>query len=306
MDDRAQGLKDLDLQHCTLPVERALGVQWCVETDTFQFRMILQDKPLTRRGILSTVSSVYDPLGFLFPFTLIGKQILQQLCRDKAEWDDPVPDELRIKWEKWRKDLLHLEQLKIPRCFIPDGFGKIRSVELHHFSYASVSGYGQCSYLRLVNDRKQVHCSFAMGKARVTPMKTVTIPRLELIAALVSVNVGSTLRRELDYEKVAEVFWTDSQVILGYIKNNAKRFHVFVANRVQQIRENSTPEQWRYINSEENPADEASRGSSPNVLIHSSCWITGPSFLWDCEVFSGHGEDNNFPILPDDPEVRRT
>ena len=306
VDDRAKCLKDLDLQHCTLPVERALGVQWCVETDTFEFRIILQDKPMTRRGILSTVSSVYDPLGFLSPFTLIGKQILQQLCCDKAEWNDQVPDELRMKWDKWRTDLLHLEQLKIPRCSIPDGFGNIRSVELHHFSDASVSGYGQCSYLRLVDDRKQVHCSFAMGKARVTPLKTVMMPRLELIAALVSVNVGSTLRRELDYEKVAEVFLTDSQVVLGYIKNNAKRFHVFVAYRVQQIRENSTPEQWRYISSEENPADEASRGSSPNVLTHSSRWIMGPSFLWDCEVFSGHGEDNNFPILPDDPEVRRT
>ena len=93
-DDRAKGLKNLDLHQNSLPMEGALGVQWCVETDSFQFRITLQDKPLTRRGILSTVSSVYDPLGFLAPFILIGKQILQQLCRDKADWDEPIPDQV--------------------------------------------------------------------------------------------------------------------------------------------------------------------------------------------------------------------
>ena len=91
-DERAKSLKNLDLHQNSLPMERALGVQWCVETDSFQFRITLQDKPLTRRGILSTASSVYDPLGFLAPFTLIGKQILQQLCRDKADWDEPIPE----------------------------------------------------------------------------------------------------------------------------------------------------------------------------------------------------------------------
>ena len=80
-----------------------------------------------------------------------------------------------------------------------------------------------------------------MGKAWETPLKTMTIPHLELIAVLVFVSLGLTLRRELDYEKVPEVFWMDRQLVLGYIKNNAKCFHVFVVNWVQQIRENSTP-----------------------------------------------------------------
>lgn len=97
-DERAKGLKNLDLHQSSLPMERALGVQWCMETDLFQFRITLQDKPLTRRGILSTVSSVYDPLGYLAPFILIGKQILQQLCHDKADWDEPIPDQARVNW----------------------------------------------------------------------------------------------------------------------------------------------------------------------------------------------------------------
>ena len=137
-------------------MERALGVQWCVETDSFQFRITLKDKPLTRRGVLSTVSSFYDPLGFAALLLLVGKRIHQALCKDKAGWDEPIPDLLRARWERWRNELLLLEQMKIPRCFKPEGFGDVKTVELHHFSDASTEGYGQCSYLRLIDEKDQV------------------------------------------------------------------------------------------------------------------------------------------------------
>ena len=168
-EDRAKGDKDLDLEHDELPLERTLGIEWCVESDSFQFRIILKDKPFTRRGILSTVSSIYDPLGFAAPFLLRGKRILQELCKDKVNWDDPVPEHLRARWERWRSELTLLEETKIPRCFKSNDFGEIKSIEIHHFSDASTDGYGQCSYLRLVDDRDRVHCSFLLGKARVTP-----------------------------------------------------------------------------------------------------------------------------------------
>ena len=177
-EDRAKGIKDLDLVHDKLPVERALGIQWCVESDTFQFRIVLGDRPLTRRGILSTINSVYDPLGFLAPVLLIGKQILQCMCREKADWDTPLSDELRGRWELWRKDLYSLEGLQIQRCLKPVGFGEAVSAELHHFSDASTKGYGQCTYLRLINRESKVHCSLIIGKSRVAPLKHVTIPRL--------------------------------------------------------------------------------------------------------------------------------
>ena len=305
-DERAKGLKNLDLHQSSLPMERALGVQWCVETDSYQFRITLQDKPLTRRGILSTVSSVYGPLGFLAPFILIGKQILQQLCRDKADWDERLPDQARVKWEKWRSELLYLEELKIPRCLVPHGFGEPTSIELHHFSDASVDGYGQYSYLRLVNKSNQVHCSFAIRKSRVTPLKNVTVPRLELTAALVSTKVSSVLRQVLDYKNVKEVFWTDSQVVLGYIRNDARRFHVFVANRVQQIRDSSSPSQWQHVRTEENPADQASRGVSPRNLVNNSHWLKGPPFLWEQTITYQGEEETTFALSPDDPELKKT
>ena len=144
--------------------------------------------------ILSTVSSIYDPPGFVAPLLLKGKQILQDLCREKADWDDPVSEDVRRKWEKWRNELLLLD-LKVPRYWTPVGFGQVKSIELHHFSDASTTGYGQCSYLRLVNSKNEVHCAFVIWKSRVSPLKPVTIPRLELSAALVFVKVSSVARR---------------------------------------------------------------------------------------------------------------
>ena len=246
LQDQLKDIQNLDFTKESLPVERALGVQWCVQSDALQFRVVLKDQPFTRRGILSTVSSVFDPLGLLAPLILTGKINLQELCRDGADWDDKVAEPLRRKWERWRSDLYVLSELKVSRCLKPEGFGELRSVELHlHFSDASKDAYGECSYLRLTNHYDQIHCFLAMAKSRVPPPppKPVTIPRLELTAALVSVRIGAILRKELEYEQITEVFWTDSKVVIGYISNDAQRFHTFVANRVQQIRDRTSPDQ---------------------------------------------------------------
>ena len=306
VEDRPKGIKELNLEKDELPMERALGVSWCIESDAFKFRIVMQDRPLTRRGILSTVSSVYDPLGFLAPLILTGKAILQDLCRGKVEWDDPIPENVRSRWLKWRDELHHLEDLSVRRCFKPEGFGTVMSTQLHHFSDASTTGYGQCSYVRLVDDKGQIHCSLIMGKARVAPLKMVTIPRLELTAAVVSVRISDMLRQELQYESVEEIFWTDSKVVLGYIKNDSKRFHVFVANRVQQIRDQTSPSQWRHVETKCNPADDASRGITAKELVESSRWISGPEFLWTPEDQWPQPLENQDLVTPsDDPEVKK-
>ncbi|KAJ8411167.1 hypothetical protein AAFF_G00171730 [Aldrovandia affinis] len=180
-------------------MERALGVQWCVASDEFQFRVVIKENPLTRRGVLSTVASVYDPLGFVAPFILVGKQILQQMCHDKLSWDDALPDDLRPLWEFWLQDLQNLAGVKIKRCYIPSSF-EVQRYELHHFSDASVSGYGECSYLRAVSTSNEVHCSLVMGKSRVAPTKVTTIPRLELSAAVVAVRTSDMLKKELEVD----------------------------------------------------------------------------------------------------------
>lgn len=122
-----------------------------------------------------------------------------------------------------------------------------------------------------------------IAKSRVAPQKIVTIPRLELTAAVLSVKMSQFLREELDIEIAEEHFWTDSKVVLGYINNEAQRFHVFVANRVQAIKNATSPKQWHYVSSEDNPADHASRGLSANGIV-SSIWLRGPLFLWEKEL----------------------
>ncbi|KAK3746502.1 hypothetical protein QZH41_001765 [Actinostola sp. cb2023] len=268
----------------------------------------MKDKPLTRRGILSTVSSIYDPLGLAAPFLLRGKQVLQLLCKEGIGWDDPIPDSLRAYWEIWRSELPLLEQVEMPRCFRPEDMQDLKTTELHHFSDASLEGYGQCSYLRLVDVNDRIHCSLVQGKARVTPLKPITIPRLELTAALVSVRVSDIISRELEYKELDEVFWTDSQVVLAYLNNDARRFHTYVANRVQQIRDRTKPEQWKYVESENNPADDASRGLSPKTLLQSSRWLRGPTFLWEHHSTWNSPNESEEPIglSTDDKEVKKT
>ncbi|KAI3376733.1 hypothetical protein L3Q82_000003 [Scortum barcoo] len=265
----AETVRHQDLALSEPLIERALGVKWCISSDQFLFRVVVNERPLSRRGVLSTVASIYDPLGFVAPFILVGKQILQQMCREKTGWDEPLSDDLLSQWESWLLDLQTLADVKIQRCYLPTTFGQVQSHELHNFSDASVTGYGECTYLRAVSATGQVHCSLIMGKARVAPTKVTTVPRLELSAAVVAVRTSDLLRKELEIEGAQEIFWTDSRVVLGYVNNEARRFHVFVANRIQRIKESTNPSQWRYVVSEENPADHASRGLKAKELIAS-------------------------------------
>ena len=180
---------------------------------------------------------------------------------------------------------------------------KRRSYELHHFADASTFGYGNCSYLRIKDENNQVNVALVIGKSRVASTKITTIPKLELTATLVSAKVGTKFREELCYPNLREFFWIDSKVVLGCIKNEAKRFHTFVANRVQVIKTCTNIKQWRYIDTKNNPADHASRGRTAEELVKSN-WFSGPSFLWEKEIPSSKEET---PVLQiGDPEVKAT
>lgn len=141
-----------------------------------------------------------------------------------------------------------------------------------------------------------------MGKSRVSPTKVTTIPRLELSAAVVAVQTSDKLQKELDIQDLQEFFWTDSTVVLGYINNDARRFQVFVANRIQRIKLSTKPEQWAYVASENNPADHASRGLTAQQLRNSN-WFRGPKFLWQKEL--PHRRCKVGDIKEDDPELRK-
>ena len=305
-EERSKELKNLDLQHERLPLERALGVYWNIESDDFEFRVTLNSKPATRRGVLSVVSSVYDPLGFVAPFILPAKKILQELCQEKQlDWDDEIPIAYQNRWSKWKDDLHILEQLLIKRSLIPPDFGKIVSRQFHVFSDASFTGYGAVAYLRLKDDNGQIHCAFLMGKSRLTPSKVVTIPRLELVAATLSARLGRLLDDEVEEKPDNIIFHTDSTTVLRYIQNEQTRFHVFVANRLQVIRDLTELTQWRYVQSNENPADHASRGMDGRSVLQQRKWMQGPDFLWQNEHEWPQQPITLSEVANDDPEVKK-
>ena len=306
-EERGQKVRDLPSEG-ELPSEKALGVCWSVEDDALSFAVSsVPDKPLTRRGMLAVIGSLYDPLGMGAPFVLQGRQILQEMTRRNLHWDEPAPEDLADKWNDWLEGINLLSSVSIRRCLKPEGFGQVISTQLHHFSDASNKGYGVVSYLRFENEDGQVHCAFVFGKARVTPLKGMTIPRLELTAAVLAARVDAMLRRALQIPIDGSVFWTDSTTVIRYIRNEHTRFHTFVCNRVAVIRDASSPEQWRYVDTSQNPADDASRGQSGSAFVSNDRWIYGPGFLWK--------EASAWPSPPDgldrdpvdrDPEVRRT
>ncbi|XP_046873085.1 uncharacterized protein LOC124465379 [Hypomesus transpacificus] len=153
------------------------------------------------------------------------------------------------------------------------------------------------------NAHSEVHSAFVMGKSRVAPLKSVSIPRMELIAATMASRMDTFWKRELHMQLQPSVFWCDSTTVLKYIKNETSRFRTFVANRVSEILEVSQVSQWRYVNTTSNPADSASRGLCVDVFIKNITWLSGPEYLLHPEQDWPVNPDQS-KLLPDDPEVK--
>ena len=162
--------------------------------------------------------------------------------------------------------------------------------EIHAFSDASQHSIGVAIYLRLINKRKEVSVTLLSGHARVALTHSTTIPQLELCAAVLSTRTLKKLLKELSLEIDQITFYTDSKVALDYIKNQSCRFYVYVANRVQMIRNISNPSQWKYIDTATNPADLATHGITATNLMESQ-WLSGPEFLRWASFISPLGEE---------------
>ena len=283
IEERAKDIRELSMENQNLPNERALGVYWFVESDSLGFKVNLPKQSATRRGILSVTSSVYDPLGIAAPFVLKAKILLQSLCRRGIGWDEEIKGEDLTIWNQWLSEVKELDQLRIRRCYKPPGFGKVVSCQLHIFADASEVGYGVAAYLRLGNESGQISCSLVTGKARVAPLKNMTIPRMELTGATIAVKFGKVLTRELDFNVDSTYYWTDSMTVLRYLANESCRFKTFVANRLAIIRDASSLQQWKYVNTKSNPADCATRGQSVKKFLQCPMWFGGPAFLSEPE-----------------------
>ncbi|KAI4896990.1 hypothetical protein NFI96_001373, partial [Prochilodus magdalenae] len=277
-EDLAKGMKDLDLGTDPPPMQRSLGVSWDISEDVFTFQVADAEKPYTRRGVLSTVNSLFDPLGFAAPVSIHGRSILRELTTESCDWDAPLPEERYREWKLWRDSLKELEQLKIPRQYTSISLRQACSKELCVFCDASTTAIAAVAYVRTTDASSNVEVGFMFGKAKLAPRPETTVPRLELCAAVLAVEIADMIVDEMDTIFDAVTFYSDSKVVLGYIHNESRRFYVYVSNRVQRIRRSTSPQQWKYVPSGQNPADHGSRSVPAGSLIHTS-WLCGPPFL---------------------------
>ena len=284
---------------------KVLGIQWSTRSDEFSFLVNVVDAVdgVTRRSMLSTVASIYDPLGLVGPMIVLGKILFQEATRNKLDWDDDVPSELKGKWLEWLVGLRNLKDLHVSRCVKPSQFNDA-ALELHHFCDSSEQAYGCCSYLRCVNKDGDVHCALLMSKGKLAPIKSVTVPRLELQAAVLAAKVDALLREQMSLQLISSVFWTDSELVLKYIVNESRRFQTFVANRVSCIRGLTEPEQWKHISGTENPADLLTRGQSSSS-IDLQKWYNGPEFL-STHKCQWNSSELDLTLREHDPGVKRS
>ena len=261
---------------------KVLGLKWNPVNDCFSFDCLTSPNEMiiTKRLVLSFIARLFDPLGFLTPFSVKAKIIFQQLWVLGIEWDTCIPESLASEFDRWLKGLCDLQSFNIfRRCTTFPWTSVATRCDLHIFCDASEKAYGFCAYLRSWQG-KQVSVSLIYSRARVAPVKRVTLPRLELLATLLGAKTVNFLRESLELPpNVQYTCYTDSQIALCWIQSKADRWKPFVSNRVREIQGLTDPACWSHCPGSENPADLVSRGLHASDLLKSELWLEGPSWL---------------------------
>lgn len=208
----------------------------------------------------------------------LAEKRLHNLCR-KFQNDEVLPDELLFKFQRWFNNISQFKSWKVPRCYSPGIVWRfMKGAELHAFGDASERGYGACVYLRFPQSDGKFSVSFVMSRGRVAPVKSVTLPRLELIGAVLCARLVTYVKSALRLE-VPVYCWTDSTVTLHWIKGEPLKWKVFVRNRVSEIQELTSPSNWYHCPGKDNPADLISRGALAEHLMSNEQWLNGPAWL---------------------------
>ena len=283
---------------------KVLGIIWDNEKDMLQFDLTKMatnsqvERP-TKRGILSTLAMSFDPLGLTSPIGVQAKILFQELCKEKLEWDDPIPENKVGEWEEWIHGLNEVKTLTIPRCVHDETEGELLSCQLHGFGDASKKAYCAAVYL-VCETTKGRYTKLLCSKTRVAPLKDLTIPRLELMSARILAvlmdNVYKALCSQVTFDKVK--YWLDSKTALYWIYNQGE-WKQWVQFRVSEILRLTKKSDWGHVGGKDNPADIGSRGVSALVLKDSKMWWEGPEWLRENE--------ENWPktlVLEDSKEIK--
>ena len=275
---------EVDLNKCIFPVTKTLGVLWTAKEDLFFFQCSAppENFEYTKRSVLRKTAMIYDPLGLISPYIIRAKMLIQQAWLEAIEWDDPLPRQLELQWKQWFKEARTIEQIKIPRCLkLPEQFET--TLTLHTFTDASEKAYAAAVYSRHESLDGRVTVRLIASKTRLSPLKAVSIPRLELMGAIIGLRLARQVCSVMNVLLGTVTFWVDSLNVICWIEGQSRDYKPFVANRVGEIHEYSNPQQWRYVSTKENPADRATRGVSVSQLVSDELWWHGPQFLYDTE-----------------------
>ncbi|XP_075150621.1 uncharacterized protein LOC142224719 [Haematobia irritans] len=266
---------------------KILGMYWNKSRDVFEFKtkfhslpqeVLVGERPPTKRELLKITMSVFDPYGLIADFLLYSKTLVQETWKFKIDWDDPIPNHIYNKWDMWWKEFKNIECFHIKRCLSPTL--STMKVQLHVFVDASQEAYAAVCYFKIGND-----ISFVMGKIRCAPLKHMSIPRLELQAAVLGARLSKAVVDGHECEITSVTFWSDSQTVLQWINSSNRRFKSFVSHRIAEILNLSQPNQWRYVPTNQNPADSGTRTVYPPKFTNESLWIKGPEFLRENESY---------------------
>ena len=223
-EDLAKDLMSRDLTKNTLPIQRSLGMSWDLKSDSFTFRITPDEKPFTHRGLLSTLNSFYDPLGLAAPILIRGKLLFRRMNTATTDWDQVLPKEYENEWATWKEHMQNLETLCIPRQYTSLSFIGSTRREVHLFTDASEEAITAVAFIKMTDADGNQQQGFLLGKA-------VTIPRLELCAAVLGIEITNIIKKQMDIPIGEFYFYTDSRVVLGYICNNTRRFYTYFKSR---------------------------------------------------------------------------
>ncbi|XP_061720563.1 uncharacterized protein LOC133527531 [Cydia pomonella] len=286
---------------------KTLGVGWDNKRDELYYTTKIDPLPnssyLNKRMMLSIISQIYDPLGLLSPAVIISKILLQKLWLSRIDWDTPVPEDIKSMWNNFINTLSRLNDLRIPR--------HVRGVhtghtELHIFSDASLHAYGACAYIRTYDEGSDVTVRLLCAKSKVSPLKSLTIPKLELSGALVAAKLYKKITDSLRLVFNKVYFWCDSTIVISWLGMSPHLLKPFVQNRVTQINELTGNATWFHVRSEDNPSDLLSRGVTLDNLIDCNLWWFGPSFLHDPKSDFVSDNTSKNTAIEDLPELRST
>ena len=282
-----------DTQESSKSEQKILGVKWNFVEDNLVFDLISvaqlasECRP-TKRNIAAVAAKFYDPIGFISPVVVQFKLLFQELCESKADWDDTLEGHLRVKWDKLVVILQNSQPLLLERCFFKEPRDEIICCNLHGFCDASLKTYGAVVHLQ-VHTTSCIYVKFVASKTRVAPLSSQTIPRLELLGAVILARLVTAVEGDLKCEVPIKKItcWSDSEVALCWIKGVDKEWKQFVQKRVSEIRRLLPVESWKHCPTDSNPADIPSRGMDSSQLATSVLWATGPEWL------SHHEEESN-------------